>query len=163
MGRDRADHSGCRPHGRAAESVPAADRAVGRADAEPFPSGRHDARPGCGWRPVPRLEAPPMTPSLNAIVPMACVTAAGIAAMVAEAFRDPGERMPIAGLGVVGLVGAAIAPVLLWTHRPSGFCVFVADDFGLFVTGILIIVGLLSLAVSKTTIDREHLPRGEYY
>ena len=34
-----------------------------------------------------------MTPSLNAIVPMACVTAAGIAAMVAESFRDPGERM----------------------------------------------------------------------
>ena len=31
-----------------------------------------------------------MTSSLNAIVPMACVTAAAIAAMVAEAFRDPG-------------------------------------------------------------------------
>ena len=52
-----------------------------------------------------------MTPSLNAIVPMACVTAAGIAAMIAEAFREPGERMPIAGLGVVGLVGAAVATV----------------------------------------------------
>ena len=50
-----------------------------------------------------------MMSSFNAIVPMACVTAAGIAAMVAEAFRDPGERMPIAGLGVVGLVGAAAA------------------------------------------------------
>ena len=43
---------------------------------------------------------------MNAIVPMACVTAAGIAAMVAEAFREPGERMPIGGLGVIGLVGA---------------------------------------------------------
>ena len=50
-----------------------------------------------------------MSGSLNAIVPMACVTAAGIAAMVAEAFRDPGERMPIGGLGVVGLLGAAFA------------------------------------------------------
>ena len=104
-----------------------------------------------------------MTSSLNAIVPMACVTAAGIAAMVAEAFRDPGERMPIAGLGVVGLVGAAIASVLLWNHDTSSFGVVVADNFGLFVTGILIVVGLLSLAFSGPAIERERLPGGEYY
>ena len=48
--------------------------------------------------------------SITAIVPILCVTAAGIAAMLAEAFREPGERMPIAGLGLVGLMGAAIAP-----------------------------------------------------
>jgi len=104
-----------------------------------------------------------MISSLNAIVPTACVTAAAIAAMVAEAFRDPGERMPIAGLGLVGLVGAAIATVLLWNHNTSSFGVVVADNFGLFVTGILIVVGLLSLAISGPTIDRERLPAGEYY
>ena len=104
-----------------------------------------------------------MMQSFNAIVPMACVTAAGIAAMVAEAFRNPGERMPIAGLGVVGLVGAAIASIFLWNHNASSFDVVSADNFGLFVTGILIVVGLLSLAVSGPTIDREGLPRGEYY
>jgi NADH-quinone oxidoreductase subunit N len=104
-----------------------------------------------------------MTQSLNAIVPMACVTAAGIAAMVAEAFRDPGERMPIAGLGAVGLVGAAVASLLLWNHNTSSFGVVVADNFGLFVTGILIIVGLLTLAFSGPTIERERLPGGEYY
>ena len=104
-----------------------------------------------------------MTSSLNAIVPMACVTAAGIAAMVAEAFRDPGERMPIAGLGAVGLVGAAIAAVLLWNHDTSSFGIVVADNFGLFVTGILIVVGLLSLAFSGPAIEREQLPGGEYY
>ena len=104
-----------------------------------------------------------MMSSFNAIVPMACVTAAAIAAMVAEAFRDPGERMPIAGLGLVGLVGAAIATVLLWNHNTSSFGVVVADNFGLFVTGILIVVGLLSLAISGPTIDRERLPAGEYY
>ena len=104
-----------------------------------------------------------MTPSLNAIVPMACVTAAGIAAMVAESFRDPGERMPIAGLGVVGLVGAAFATVLLWNHNAASFGVVSADNFGLFVTGTLIVVGLLSLAISGPTIERERLPSGEYY
>jgi NADH-quinone oxidoreductase subunit N len=104
-----------------------------------------------------------MIQAFNAIVPMACVTAAGIAAMVAEAFRNPGERMPIAGLGVVGLVGAAIASIFLWNHNASSFDVVSADNFGLFVTGILIVVGLLSLAISGPTIDRENLPRGEYY
>jgi len=84
-----------------------------------------------------------MMQSLNAIVPMTCVTAAAIAAMVAEAFRDPGERMPIAGLGVVGLVGAGIASVLLWGHNATSFDVVSADNFGLFVTLILVVVGLL--------------------
>jgi len=101
--------------------------------------------------------------SLNAIVPMACVTAAAIAAMVAEAFREPGERMPIGPLGAIGLVGAAIASIVLWNHNTSSFGVVVADNFGLFVTFVLIIVGLLSLAISEPTIDREQLPRGEYY
>jgi NADH-quinone oxidoreductase subunit N len=104
-----------------------------------------------------------MSGSLNAIVPMACVTAAGIAAMVAESFRDPGERMPIAGLGAVGLLGAAFATVLLWNHNTSSFGVVSADNFGLFVTGTLIVVGLLSLAISGPTIERERLPGGEYY
>jgi NADH-quinone oxidoreductase subunit N len=104
-----------------------------------------------------------MNGSLNAIVPMACVTAAGIAAMVAESFRDPGERMPIAGLGAVGLVGAAFATILLWNHNASSFGVVAADNFGLFVTGTLIVLGLLSLAISGPTIERERLPGGEYY
>ena len=99
-----------------------------------------------------------MTPSLNAIVPMACVTAAGIASMVAESFRDPGERMPIAGLGVVGLLGAAFATVLLWNHNASSFGVVAADNFGLFVTGTLIVVGLLSLAVYVLTGIRRDSP-----
>ncbi len=101
--------------------------------------------------------------SFNAIVPMACVTAAAIAAMIAEAFSVPGERMPIAPLGVIGLIGAALACAVLWNHNASSFGVVVADNFGLFVTGVLIAVGLLSLALSAPTVDRERLPRGEYY
>jgi NADH-quinone oxidoreductase subunit N len=104
-----------------------------------------------------------MLTSLNAIVPMACVAAAGIAAMTAEAFRAPGERMPIAPLGVIGLVGAAVASFLLWNHNATSFAMVSADNFGLFVTWVLIIVGLLSLAVSGPTIERARLPQGEYY
>ncbi len=104
-----------------------------------------------------------MFSSFNAIVPMSCVTAAALAAMVAEAFRARDERMPIGPLGAIGLTGAAVSSVLLWNHNASSFGLVSADNFGLFVTGILIIVGLLSLAISAPTIDREGLPRGEYY
>ncbi len=104
-----------------------------------------------------------MMSSFNAIVPMACVTAAAIAAMIAEAFRVPGERMPIAPLGVIGLLGAALACLALWDNNPSSFGLVSADKFGLFVTGVLVLVGLLTLALSGPTIDRQHLPRGEYY
>ena len=104
-----------------------------------------------------------MLSSINAVVPMLCVTAAAIAAMTAEAFRRPGERMPIGPLGVVGLAGAAVAAAALWDHNTVSFGVVSADNFGLFVTWILILVGLLSLAFSGPTIAREGLPQGEYY
>ena len=77
-----------------------------------------------------------MFSSFNAIVPMACVTAAGIAAMVAEAFREPGERMPIGPLGAIGLVGAAHRHgCCCGTATPPASASSSADNFGLFVTG----------------------------
>ncbi len=99
----------------------------------------------------------------SAIVPMACVTAAALAAMTAEAFRARGERMPIGPLGAIGFLGAALAAALLWNRDQASFGLVVADNFGLFTTGILVVVGMLSLAISEPTLDRERLPRGEYY
>ena len=96
-----------------------------------------------------------MFSSFTAIVPMCCVVATAIAAMVAEAFREPGERMPIGPLGAIGLVGAGIASAALWNSNATSFGVVVADNFGLFITWILIVVGLLSLVFSAPTIERE--------
>jgi NADH-quinone oxidoreductase subunit N len=104
-----------------------------------------------------------MFSSFSAVVPMACVAAAAIAAMTAEAFRSPGERMPIGPLGYIGLVGAAISTYLLWDRNAVSFGVVLADNFSLFITWVLIIVGVLSLAFSSVTVEREHLPAGEYY
>src|SRR5947207_1756545 len=63
----------------------------------------------------------------------------------------------------IGLSGAAVSALFLWKRNGSSFGVVFADNFGLFVTWILIVVGMLSLAISEPTIDREGLPRGEYY
>ncbi len=86
--------------------------------------------------------------AIHALVPLMCVVAAAIAAMVAEAFRTPGERMPIAPLGIIGLIGAGVSTLLLWNHRAESFGVVVADNYGLFITWTLIIVGILSIALS---------------
>src|SRR5262245_45764272 len=167
---------GARPHrrgrgadGRAAEPVPASDGARHRPLADPVPPGCANGNPRAARTAFDRRRTTnagrrtTMISSLNAIVPIAAATAAALAAMVAGAFREPGERMPIGPLGAIGLLGAAIASILLWDHNASSFGVVVADNFGLFVTWILIAVGLLSLALSQPTIDREQLPRGDYY
>ena len=100
---------------------------------------------------------------LDAIVPMLCVTLAALASMGAEAFRGRNERLPIGGLGIVGLVGAAVTSVLLWNRSASGFGVILADNFGLFVTLILVIVGILTILFSAPVLERNRIPAGEYY
>ena len=101
--------------------------------------------------------------SIVAIVPILCVMAAGIAAMLAEAFREPGERIPISGLGLVGLAGAGISTVLLWGRHATGFGVVAADTFGLFVVMILVVIGAMTMLLSPRMVERDQLPGGEYY
>jgi len=100
---------------------------------------------------------------LDAIVPMLCVTLAALASMGAEAFRAPGEKMPIGGLGIVGLIGAAVSTAMLWNRNADGFGVIVADNFGLFITMTLVIVGVLTIMFSSQVVHRDNYPKGEYY
>jgi len=102
-------------------------------------------------------------PALNGIIPVICVTLAGLACLLAEAFRQRDERMPIGGLGAIGLAGAAAAVVLLWGRRAECFGVVRADDFGLFVQMVLLGIGLLTIVFSPKAIERDNLPAGEYY
>jgi NADH-quinone oxidoreductase subunit N len=99
----------------------------------------------------------------QAIVPMTVVTLSAIAAMVAEAFRSPGERMPIGGLGLIGLVASAVASALLWGRDATSFGVVRADNFALFVNGVLIVVGVLTILLSGRVADADELPQGEFY
>jgi NADH-quinone oxidoreductase subunit N len=98
-----------------------------------------------------------------AIIPILIVVLSAAAAMLAEAFRQPGERMPIAGLGLIGLVGAAIASVFLWDADARSFGVVRADNFALFVNLVLCIIGILTMLLSDEVVEREHIPPGEYY
>ena len=101
--------------------------------------------------------------SFDAIVPMLCVTLSALAAMGIEAFRGRDERPPIGGLGMVGLAGAGVASLLLWNRNATSFGVIVADNFGLFVTMVLVIVGGLTILFSSQVVRRDDIPVGDYY
>src|SRR4051812_30388062 len=98
-----------------------------------------------------------------AIIPMVSVVLAATAAMLAEAFRQPGERMPLFGLGLIGLVGAAVSSIMLWDTDARAFGVVRADNFTLFINLILCVVGVLTMLFSTEVVEREGLPPGEFY
>lgn len=98
-----------------------------------------------------------------AVIPVVCVWLGGVAAMLAEAFRLPGERMPIGGLGMIGLVAAGVSCVLLWNRQAKSFGVVSADNFGLFVMLVLVVVGILTVALSAQVLERDGIPSGDYY
>lgn len=99
----------------------------------------------------------------DAIIPMLCVTLAGLVVLLAEAFRGRDEKMPIGGLAIIGLVGAGAASILLWNRNATSFGVVTADNFSLFVNLILVAVGILTVIFSSQTVDRDGIPAGEYY
>ena len=101
--------------------------------------------------------------SFAAIIPMLIVVLSAAAAMLAEAFRQPGERMPIAGLGLIGLLGAGVASYELWNTDAQSFGVVHADNFALFINIILCIIGVLTMVFSHDVVERENIPGGEYY
>jgi NADH-quinone oxidoreductase subunit N len=104
-----------------------------------------------------------LSSSFNAIVPIMCVVAAAIAALLAEALRRPGERLPIAGLGVIGLVAAGLSAYWLWGRGATSFGVVSADNFGLFIVMVLVVIGIMTMAFSSQVVHRDNLPGGEYY
>jgi len=97
------------------------------------------------------------------IIPIVIVALSAIAAMLAEAYRQPGEHMPIAGLGLIGLVGAAITSGFLWNSDAHSLGVIRSDNFALFINIVLCIVGVLTMLFSNDVIEREQIPPGEYY
>ena len=99
----------------------------------------------------------------DAVIPMLCVTLAGLVVLLAEAFRGRDEKMPIGGLAIIGLVGAGIASILLWDRNTESFGAVTADNFALFVNLVLVAVGILTVVFSADTVERDRLPAGEYY
>jgi NADH-quinone oxidoreductase subunit N len=101
--------------------------------------------------------------SFAALVPLMCVTLAALATMVMEAFRERDERVPVGGLALIGLGFALVACVLLWDRNATSFGLVQADNFGLFTTATILIIGVLTVAMSGPSLEREGLTPGDYY
>jgi NADH-quinone oxidoreductase subunit N len=101
--------------------------------------------------------------SFDAIVPVLVIALGGLVVLLAESFRLKDERMPIAGLPIIVLVGAAVASVFLWDRNATSFGVVTADNYALFVNLVLVVAGILTVFLSSETIERDGLPAGEYY
>src|SRR6185503_15886255 len=104
-----------------------------------------------------------LSSSFDAIVPMLCAGAGALVIMLAEAWRDRGEKMPLGILGIIALVASGAGLVLLWVRNASSFTVVVADNFGLFVSLVIVVVGIMSILFSSQVIERDGLPAGEFY
>ena len=101
--------------------------------------------------------------SFAATIPILIVVLSAVAAMLAEAIRHPGERMYIAGFGLIGLTGALVASCFLWDTNAVSFGVVQADNFALFINIILCIIGILTMVFSHDVVERDGMPAGEYY
>ena len=99
----------------------------------------------------------------DAVIPMLCAALAGLVILLAEAFLRKGEKMPMGPLALIGLGGAGAASVLLWDSNAESFGAVTADNFGLFINIVIVIVGVLTVLFSAQTVERDRLPAGEYY
>jgi len=101
--------------------------------------------------------------SFDAIVPVLVIALGGLVVLLAESFRMKHERMPIAGLPLIVLIGAAVASVFLWDRNATSFNVVTADNYSLFINLVIIVVGTLTVFFSSQTVERDGLPAGEFY
>ena len=104
-----------------------------------------------------------LSSSFDAVIPVLCVALAGLVILLAESFRQKNERMPIAGLPIIGLIGAGVASVFLWDRNATSFGVVTADNFALFVNLVLVGVGILTVIFAAQTLERDQVPAGEFY
>ena len=101
--------------------------------------------------------------AFDAVIPVICLSMAGLVVMLAESFRLKNESMPLGGLAIIGLAGAGAASVFLWDRNASSFGVVTADNFALFVNIVLVAVGILTVFFASQTAHRDRLPAGEFY
>jgi NADH-quinone oxidoreductase subunit N len=104
--------------------------------------------------------------NIIAIVPVLIVVLAACAVLVAEAFRRPGDTMPVGWLAVIGVLGGMLTSVQLWGRSGEAavaFGVVVVDNYAVFFNVLLCLIGLITILVSMGPAERDRLPIGEYY
>ena len=101
------------------------------------------------------------------ILPELIVAAFGTLVMLYDCFF-PNQRATTATISIVGLVGAAVACIYLWTNGDAvnsavnfnGMIAF--DGLRMSFTLVFLLVSILTILISTVWVENEDLPAGEY-
>ncbi len=102
--------------------------------------------------------------NLRIVLPALIVAVSMLLVLIGELIV-PMERKRWLGYGsLLGLLAAAVAAVGLWNVNATGFSgMVVADNFGLFLTLVILIGAIISILLSIDYTHAQHIDRGEYY
>ena len=105
-------------------------------------------------------------PDLNfrIIAPALIVTLTALVVLLAELVIPATRKRWLGVLSLVGLLIATGATLGLWGADASAFNkMIVADDFGLFLTFVILLGALLSILLALDFVRAHHLEQGEFY
>jgi NADH-quinone oxidoreductase subunit N len=105
--------------------------------------------------------------SWSLIAPEVIVCAAAVLVMLVDAFVRPTQRWITGGISLLGIVGAAISVVWLWSTGTTSADAFngmiVLDELRLGFTLVFLLVSGLTLLISTVWVQSERLPAGEFH
>ena len=102
--------------------------------------------------------------NLSTIAPALIVSVTALVVLMAELFTRAEHKRALGYLSIVGLIFASFAAFALWGSNASAFRgMIAADNFGLFLTLVILIGAALSILLSMDFARTHALAQGEYY
>jgi NADH-quinone oxidoreductase subunit N len=102
--------------------------------------------------------------NLSILAPALVVAMTGLLVLLGELFTSPAQKRWLGFLSLVGLLIAAGATIGLWGANTAAFSqMIVADNFGLFLTFVILIGAALSILLAIDFVRAHRVDQGEYY
>ncbi len=112
---------------------------------------------------------PPIVPpsiNIQSILPEIMVVITALVILLVDLLLEKDKKTPLAILGLVGLVTAFIASVLMWRSGVSEYAfnmMIVIDRFTLFFNILFLVAAFITLLISINYIREEGINYGEFY
>ncbi len=102
--------------------------------------------------------------NLRVIAPAIVVAVTALLVLLGELATPPERKRLLGYLSIAGLLVAMVAAITLWDVNVSAFRgMIVADNFGLFLTLVIIVGAILSILLSIDFVHKQGIEQGEYY